>query len=210
MAVEVMKYRGETLRVTCPWCGALVRATALTDGFERDNGVYVLVECPGDCPPFLAIDYYGRYDPLEDTYPPPQVEASQLHKAIPEAVRDDYAEALRCSHSRAFKATVVLCRRVVQAVAVDKGAQGGKLGEQIESMRQKGLITASLHHAATEVRHFGNFGAHPRDDGLDEVTWDDAQAVIKLTFAFLEDLYIRPQQTARLMQKRTQSPSPSD
>src|SRR5256885_14569218 len=65
----------------------------------------------------------------------------------------------------AFKAVVVMCRRAMQNVAEDKGAAGDNLEKQVDDLATKGFITANLRRAAHEVRHFGNFGAHPRDDG---------------------------------------------
>ena len=64
-------------------------------------------------------------------------------------------------------------------------ATGKELKEEINDLLAKGLITKSLHAAAHEVRFFGNFGAHPRDDGLDNITREEADALLRLTQDFL-------------------------
>ena len=95
-----------------------------------------------------------------------------------------------------------MCRRVMQQIASDKVVTGSRLMDQIDALHSSGLITKSLHEAAHEIRHFGNFGAHPRDDGLDDISGDDADVILKLTNQFLVDLYVRPHETSQLTAKR--------
>jgi hypothetical protein len=52
------------------------------------------------------------------------------------------------------------------------------------------------------VRFFGNFGAHPRDDGLDAISDSDAKAVMGIVEQLLTDLYVRPHETQQLTAKR--------
>jgi len=92
----------------------------------------------------------------------------------------------------------------MQLIAIDKGAIDDRLADQIDSLFSKGLITKSLHDAAHEIKYFGNFGAHPRDDGLDNISNEDAKIVMRLTNEFLTDLYIRPFETDKLTKKRKQ------
>lgn len=69
-------------------------------------------------------------------------------------------------------------------------------------MYKRGLITKSLRDAAHEIRYFGNFGAHPQKDDLDNVTYEDAKTIWNLTSSFLMDLYIRPSRIKNLTDKR--------
>jgi hypothetical protein len=100
-----------------------------------------------------------------------------------------------------------MCRRAMQSIAVDKNAKGNRLADQIDDLKAQGLITENLRAAAHEVRHFGNFGAHPRDDGLDAIGPTDADAVMGIVDGFLMDIYVRPDETAKLAAKRAGSPS---
>ena len=90
----------------------------------------------------------------------------------------------------------------MQHIAEDKGAKGSTLAEQINDMLKQGRITKSLHDAAHEVRYFGNFGAHPRDDGLDNISQEEAEEVIEIVSQLLTDLYERPFKTQQLAAKR--------
>ena len=80
--------------------------------------------------------------------------------------------------------------------------------DQIDKMLEDELITNSLHEAAHEVRYFGNFGAHPRDDHLDAIAAKDADAVMGVVRSFTVDLYVRPHETKQLTKKRQPTTQP--
>jgi len=142
-------------------------------------------------------------------FPEPQTSPDDYHESIPENIRKDFAEAKRCYFADAYKGTVVMCRRVVQLVVRDKISDKTvwemKLHKQIDELLKAGLITKSLHELSTEIRHFGNFGAHPQDDGLDNITPEDAETIETFTGDLLVDLYVRPSKTAEMTKKRTKS-----
>ncbi len=194
------------LDYTCPRCGHLVRGTPETQPVyhisDSEPLTFLIVRCPRQrCD--LAFVVYDRLNHCVDrVYPFPETSAGDYHAAIPEAMREDFAEANRCWYAQAFKGVVVLCRRVMQGIAVDRKAKGEKLYQQIDDLLASGQITKSLHDTATAIRHFGNYGAHPQDDILDDVSHDDADTVLKLTAEFLTDLYTRPAETQRLLAKR--------
>lgn len=198
------------LDVHCPRCGHLVRVLPQTDPIYHissytDTSAYLIVRCPRHlCDVFFVI--YDRLNRrVRRIFPFPDTSASDFHSSIPEPIRRDFAESRRCWFADAHKGVVVMCRRVMQLIVVDKGANGSRLIDQIDDLHSKGLITKSLHDAAHEIRHFGNFGAHPRDDGLDDIKEEDADLILKLTNQFLIDLYIRPYETSELTSKRKRS-----
>lgn len=199
----------------CPHCGERVRglvafSQALREMLTEHNQgtVYVLCTCPvPNCgPAFIAWDI--EKDRTLDVYPFPDASAtSELQAAIPKHILDDYLEAARCFHAKAFKATVVMARRAIQNMAVDHKIPGNlRLERQIDEMLSLGLITKNLRDSAHEIRHFGNFGAHPRRDHLNDTDDVDADAVLQLTMDFMTDLYLRPHRTSTLRVRRTQAP----
>jgi hypothetical protein len=201
------------LDLHCPECGHLVRATPVAGPVcliaeYSDTNAYLICRCPRrTCDPmFVVYDRLNGY--VTRVYPYPNTRADGFHKAIPAAIREDWAEAHRCFNGEGYRGTVAMCRRAMQSIAQDKGASGDKLHQQIDDLFAKQLITKSLHDVAHEIRHFGNFGAHPRDDGLDNIGRDDALAVMRLTGQFLTDLYIRPYETAELTKKRQKPETP--
>lgn len=66
----------------------------------------------------------------------------------------------------------------------------------------EGFITKHLKDTSHEIRHFGNFGAHPQDDILDETTREGAEAVDRLTWDLMRTIYITPFETEKLKSKR--------
>ncbi len=201
---DVKKFK---LDMHCPRCGHLVRAVPQTQPIFHisqysDTEAYLIVRCPRDLCDVAFVVYDRLNNRVRRVYPFPKTSASDFHQAIPEKMREDFGEARRCWYIDANKGVVVMCRRVLQHITLDKGATGRNLMEQINDMLAKGLITRSLHDAAHEVRYFGNFGAHPQDDSLDNISDDDAKIVMDIVNQFLLDLYVRPSETAKLTQKR--------
>src|SRR5437016_8804707 len=153
----------------------------------------------------LGIAFYNRNTNqfwYEDHYPlgKPQ---DRVDENVPKAIGDDFREALRCRWVKAYKATVVMCRRAVQTSALGLGSpRRKKLTVQIDDLFAKGKITEALKDFAHEVRLTGNIGAHPNDgesvanrdqdaipkedledvtDDLEDVTDKDADDIIEFT-----------------------------
>src|SRR5438552_7254100 len=145
------------LDLHCPRCGHLVRALPQTNPVYHiteytDADAYIIVRCPRHlCDVFFVI-YDRLNDRVRRIFPFPNTSANEFHSSIPEAIRKDFAEAQRCWFSDAHKGVVVMCRRVMQQIAVDKGVDGSRLIDQIDDFQSKGLITKSLHDAAHEIR----------------------------------------------------------
>jgi hypothetical protein len=195
------------LDLRCPGCGHLVRAIPETQAVydisvHSDQMAHLVARCPRKHCDVLFVRYDRLNDCVDRVFPFPENRAETLHSAIPAAIREDVAEARRCWFGGSNKGVVVLSRRAMQSIALDKGASGDKLADQIASLFRAGQITKSLHDAAHEVRFFGNFGAHPRDDGLDAISDSDAKAVMGIVEQLLTDLYVRPHETQQLTAKR--------
>jgi uncharacterized protein DUF4145 len=113
--------------------------------------------------------------------------------SVPDAIAVDFKEALRCRWVDAYKATVTMCRRAIQASCLAQGAsKRKKLTAQIDQLASKGLITTPLKDFAHEVRLEGNDGAHPEPDGLDRVGPKDADDIIQFTREYLHHVYVMP------------------
>ena len=144
------------------------------------------------------------------------VEAHWFHKAIPDNIREDYAEGHRCRYANCNKRAVVLYRRVMEALAYDKlddkaKDKNGKtktLYDLIDTLQAEGFTTVSLKNSAHELRLFGNYGAHIQDDGLDEVTKDEAEGVAEIAWQFLNTIYVAPYKAEELRQKRIEKGQP--
>jgi len=117
---------------------------------------------------------------------------------IPEHIRADFREALRCRFVDANNATVEMCRRAVQASCIHLNAPSDKkLVQQIDWLAQQGIITTPLKEMAHRVRLGGNLGAHPPEDPDDETAIiigpEYADAVIEFTRDFFQHVYVMPE-----------------
>jgi|GEM_PF-2419160 len=116
--------------------------------------------------------------------------SEDLPGSVPKNVLDDYVEATSTFNINAFRASSVMARRALQQALEDKGAtKGFNLAGQIDELKGKGLLSDTTANLAHGVRQFGNFGAHPNDDLLTQVTSDDARIALDVTKKILKELY---------------------
>jgi len=174
--------------------------------FSEREGVWAILTCDRCGEPIVATYkwtgiYTGNTPELRPTpimtHPPEGI--SLIHKAIPQAIGEDYKEALTCFNTKAWKATVVLCRRALQCSVVEKDADvNKKLEKQIDELFDRQIITKEIKEWAHTIRHLGNEGAHPYDRGLlTKVTREDADDMLKFLESYLRYVYEMPFEVAR-------------
>lgn len=126
-----------------------------------------------------------------------------VDKRVPVGIADDFIEATRDYNIASYKSSAVMARRTVQKMCVNLGATvGEKLHKQIEELKTNNKLHPDLADLATEIRFLGNDGAHPEDDGLDDITQEDAKEILSFAEELLDDLYVRPQKVAAMRKKR--------
>jgi len=201
--------QGEGLDWRCPYCGITVQLK-IVRGFDSESSLdatyYLICRCPRKaCQKVVFAKYDKNNGHLAEVYPFPSVSETSWQDCIPRQVRVDMAEATRCYYAQAYRGVVVMCRRALQNVAKNKGAEKTELKEQIKELHDSGLITKSLFDASHEIRHFGGFGAHPQDDGLDNIIKLDADTVFEFVSQILTHVYIMPAKTKELAKKRQEA-----
>jgi hypothetical protein len=122
----------------------------------------------------------------------------------------DLEEAYKCAAVSAFRATATMSRRILQVIALDKGApktrttKNGKevsmeLINQIDWLYDNHIITTDLKDAAHQVRILGNKGAHPfGPENTNEIEPRQAEELLGLTEQFVNVLYVVPAITKSL------------
>lgn len=109
-----------------------------------------------------------------------------IDPSIPQEIGDDFDEANKCLSVEAKKVTVTMCRRALQNACVLTGAHPKTdLFSQIDELESKRIINPSMKDVAHTIRMIGNWGAHPQDDPLKDVTLDDASEIVEFTSEFL-------------------------
>lgn len=109
-------------------------------------------------------------------------------------VAPDIEEGIRAANAGCPRAAVVMLRRAIEQACLEVGAKKkDRLVEKIEKLREKGLISPIFAATAHAIRAFANeYGAHPDDDYLDEVSDEELEAAIRLTAALVEGLARKP------------------
>lgn len=133
------------------------------------------------------ISYRGIY-----WWPLPEC---SLTADIPEEIRNAFTEANTCLLANCPRASAVMARRALEAIAVEKGETNGNLAERLNALSSKGILHATLSDWSKEVRLIGNKGAH--FDPLQSVTKDDAKQLISFIRELLKYLYELPAELAR-------------
>jgi hypothetical protein len=144
--------------------------------------------------------YRGHY-PLGS----PKIDLSQ---DIPEPIRLDFIEAIKCRWVKADKAAVTMCRRAVESACENLGAKAKEnIRAKIDELFKAGTITSPLQQMAHRVRLEARVAAHPQEDGLDEITDEDADAIIEFTQEFFDHVYVMPAKLRRAVERAEQRKS---
>ena len=194
----------------CRGCKQMVRGIPLTEPVyyinKYQDNPWLIVKCPNRLCELSFVIYDRLNDRIREVYPLAGFDPDDYPNAIPLKVREDIAEAGRCFYAGAYKGTMVMLRRAVQNIVLDKindkSISDKELWKQIDELFNEGLITKHLKDSAHEIRHFGNFGAHPSNDNLDKTTREEAEIVVKLTRDLINAIYITPFETEQLKKKR--------
>jgi hypothetical protein len=196
----------------CPHCDARSVFNPVSQFIERGKHGYSLIVCAVrciGCKEFMLVRGSRMTSDGEwqaEAFYPLGTPNQNVDEHIPTQIRDDFKEALRCRFIDSNKGTLVMCRRAVQSSLLEKGAsKRKKIGEQIDQIARRGLITEPLQKLAHKVRLAGNEGAHPDKDGLENVTPDDADAIIKFTREYLHHVYVMPALLANYDEPKQQS-----
>lgn len=119
---------------------------------------------------------------------------------VPEHIASVADEAHRCRSFDALRASVLMCRSVIEATAKDKGITTGSLVAKIDSMEKKGFIRPHIKDAAHEIRHLGNDMAH--GDFVEEVEPEEADEILELMGEVLAEVFQSPARIARRQSAR--------
>jgi len=87
-------------------------------------------------------------------------------------------------------------------VCIDLSAEGNTLHEKIRNLLDQGFISSEIFEILNEIRYFGNYGAHPNNDLLGDVTPDDSSLVLEVTLHMIKHIYEIPEKIRKLRLRR--------
>ncbi|NUB27225.1 DUF4145 domain-containing protein [Azospirillum brasilense] len=124
---------------------------------------------------------------------------------LPEQVNVSFSEATKCLNADASLATLVMCRRTVEAIVRDKGgSSGGGLYSEIDKLIKDGTLPDSMGRLANVIRMVGNKGAHASELATDSKQARDAY---ELTKKMIDVIYLVPRQVHEIRSKLEQEKS---
>jgi hypothetical protein len=100
----------------------------------------------------------------------------------------DLREACACFNVGAYKASVVMARRFLEALLDTRGFKGKTLFERIKVAHSSGAVSELLFQLASSARILGNYGAHYSDDELTQIGQDEAELVLNMVRQILKSL----------------------
>ena len=191
----------------CPHCGArYVQITPVgapaTDSIDRPTCQWQFSYCQNhQCRKLIFVAL--RDGEVVRIYPPASEELSE--EVTDEVTRAEFREAAICLSAGCYKASMVMARRVVERMLADRGCEGRKLVDRVQDGIQKGILTPRLAEIATEIRQYGNLGAHPDPEAETLCTEANATVLIEFVSLLADELYVTPARLARLSSQRRQS-----
>lgn len=151
----------------------------------------------------LSMEKWVAKFPSIDTTP-----SEKFTTYVSADVLSDYEEGLICLSAGAEKAAVSMFRRAMQDAMIDLGANQ-KL-DLIEQIKAVPTLTEDIKDWAHNVRILGNWGAHPQDDLLRDVTPELAQEVRELLEEFMNYVYVMPGKVAAARKRYEKKTEGSD
>lgn len=110
-------------------------------------------------------------------------------KYLPEEVAADFRESLICYSSGAYNGFAAMCRRTVQSVSSNLGAQGGdKVLSQLKDLKEMAQIDDETFGVLKQIVIDGHDGAHPHLPRLNSAR---AAVLLELMKDVLYQLYVR-------------------
>jgi len=206
-AREAMNTHVRDLIEQCPHCGARAHIEALWNDCHTlrsgDVEFYVVFRCK-PCRKLLVKTFYFEQNPYSDQQKLsikgwdemfPMSLDDQLGREekdfVPTEIRKDYEEALKCQSISAHRASCAMFRRSLQGALLQIGADPKlDLIKQIEALS---ILPADVKDWAHQIRIFGNWGAHPDKDNLQDVGSDDVSEVHDFMSKFLLYMFIMPE-----------------
>ncbi len=164
-----------------------------------------MLRCKRCAGPFLLQQDWAGSPPewitVKSLFPSPE---RQLGAAVPEAIKEAYSEASRCFRVQAYTACAVMCRKSLEAICAELGANGSNLARRLDDLRANGTIDARLAEWATTLRITGNEAAHGLSVSFDR---QDASDILDFTEALTEYLFTFQAKFAQFRERRGQVPA---
>jgi hypothetical protein len=202
-----------TLR--CPHCNNSSNLTAISLPHYpslmryKVKRVGLVYKCDACNEPIFLKFLVIRYEPLSyfieisDTYETVEnsIETFEF-EFLPENVKNDFSEALKCYSISAYNAFASMCRRSIQSAAMELGTVGkDKVQKQIEEMKEMAHIDEDTYSVLKQIIIDGHDGAHPH---LPQLSPSRSNILLELMKDVMYQLFVRKGKLAKAAELRKQ------
>jgi Domain of unknown function (DUF4145) len=212
------------LRGTCPHCKHPTAFMPVTSVFTDSSNTMPCwiagMQCQGCLDYILASCWLvNNYQLTYRQHYPLGWPDDEVAKEIPDHIKPDFQEALRCLWVKAYNATAEMCRCALEASCLHLGASPKDvLEDMIDELADKQIITPGLRDVAHKVRLGGNRAAHPGQTKatlgpsptasvatpspatskaarpIERIEKEHAEAIVDFTKHFFQYVYVTPGQ----------------
>ena len=175
----------------CGFCGALVASergifAACDQAANIQGRIYVCPNCT--MPSFLTVRTYvgNNVDILRQV---PGISFGENVPNLPADVAAVYEQGRHCMSVNAYGAVVMLCRRLLMHVAVERGAPpGASFADYVQYLVDHGYVAPTNQPWVDAIRQVGNEANHE----LPAQTNDDAKRLLEFSEMLLKIVYDYP------------------
>lgn len=170
---------------TCGWCGRFVAAATGWVGTNEQAGpgfprFHYIALCPNCRNPTYLVGS-GQY---------PRVKPGEEVEHLPDDVAALYREARDSAGSNNHTAAVLIGRKLLMHVAVEKGAEKNRqFGYYVGWLAEEGIVTADMKDWVDEIRELGNDANHE----IVLMESDQAEALLTFVAMLLKIIYEYPE-----------------
>jgi hypothetical protein len=119
---------------------------------------------------------------------PPQLLNFSLDN-LPVICQETLKEAIACHAAGAYRAAVMMVRRLLEEICELNEAKGDNLHKRLEALQGKVILPKALFDAMGELKALGNDAAHVEAKAYDNIGSEEAEDSILLAQEILKALY---------------------
>ena len=152
--------------------------------------IYTILKCPA-CAKVNIVFYYW-HDLMDEDDSISYDTIFPADKDTPIGLPDNILKAFKAAEkvrSIDINAYVILLRRLLEMVCLDRKAEGDTLALMLKDLASKNEIPNKLVNVAKGLKDFGNIGAHA---SIGELSEEEVPIVAALSSAILEYIYSAP------------------
>lgn len=125
------------------------------------------------------------------------------YEYLPNEVADNFREALSCYSISRFNAFAAMCRRTIQSMSADLGADGkDKVLQQLKDLKDMAHVDDETFEQLKQIVIAGHDGSHPY---LPKLNLERAGILLELMKDVLYQIYVRKEKIKKAMELRRQS-----